>query len=392
MKKNLFRKGISALLAAVMCLSAFIGMGTTTAFAAEADTDEVVMISFPRDGDENYSADWGNDELHYMNGWYANESKKVTVYTVGSWNGNACYCIEPGTPLSIGDTVTKRDETYWDNYSSTYNSTISADEIKLFIGRIFQYGYTGTVTTEWRSQNSADADKLAHIMATQTLIWETVVGERDSDFNHVSPGSYDAVKDRISTGNPLYSRYVDYYNSMEANVQKHSKVPSFFAKSTSKAKEIELAWNGTNYSATLTDTNNVLSNYTFNANKYDITFSVSGNKLTISADTAPSGKVTITATKTGSVRKGVVVWTDGVIKPGVGIQDLSTFSAEVNDPVKGYLNIKVCLGSAKIVKTSEDGRVSGVSFTITGNGINKTVTTDENGEITVDNLTPAFIP
>ena len=47
MKKNLFRKGMSALLAVMMCLSAFIGMGTTTAFAAEAETDEVVMMAFP---------------------------------------------------------------------------------------------------------------------------------------------------------------------------------------------------------------------------------------------------------------------------------------------------------------------------------------------------------
>ena len=73
---------------------------------------------------------------------------------------------------------------------------------------------------------------------------------RDSDFNHVDPGSYDAVKDRVATNHPLYSQFISYYNSMEANVQKHSKVPSFFAKSTSKAQEIELAWNGTNYSAT----------------------------------------------------------------------------------------------------------------------------------------------
>lgn len=388
MKKNLFRKGMSALLAVMMCLSAFIGMGTTTAFAAEAETDEVVMMAFPREGDDNYSANWGHGELHYMNGWFAGESKKVTVYTIGSWNGNACYCIEPGTPLAIGDVMTKRDETYWDNYPSTYNKTIEADEIKLFIGRIFQYGYTGTVTTEWRSQNAADADKLAHIMATQTLVWETIVGERDSDFNHVDPGSYDAVKDRVATNHPLYSQFISYYNSMEANVQKHSKVPSFFAKSTSKAQNIELAWNGTNYSATLTDTNNVLGNYTFSADQSGITFSVSGNKLTVTANTAPSGKVSITATKTGSVRKGVVVWSDGVITPGSGIQDLSTYSAEVNDPVKGYLNIKVSLGSAKIVKTSEDGKVSGITFTITGNGVNKTVTTGANGEIKIDNLSP----
>ena len=388
MKKSYFKKGTSALLAIVMCLSAFLGIGSTTAFAAESTTAEVVMMSFPREGDDNFGGDWGHGELRYMNGWSAAETKKITVYTVGSWSGNACYCIEPGTPLAIGDEMVKRDETYWDNYPSTYNKTISADEIKLFIGRIFQYGYTGTVDIDWRSQNSADADKMAHIMATQTLIWETVVGERDSNFNHVDTGSYDAVNDRVSKNHPLYSQYISYYNSIVSNVQKHSKVPSFFAKSTSKAQDIELEWNGTNYSTTLTDTNNVLGNYSFTASESGISFSVSGNKLTITANKAPTSKVSITATKNGSVRKGVIVWSDGVITPGSGIQDLSTFAAEVNDPVRGYLNIKVSLGSAKIVKTSEDGNVSGISFTITGNGVNKTVKTGSNGEIAIDNLSP----
>ena len=388
MKKSIFKKGTSALLAVVMCLSAFLGIGSTTAFAAEATTDEVVMFSFPREGDDNFGGDWGHGELHYMNGWSAASTKKITVYTIGSWSGNACYCIEPGTPLDIGDVMTKRDETYWDNYPSTYNKTISADEIKLFIGRIFQYGYTGTVDIDWRSQNSADADKMAHIMATQTLIWETVVGERDGNFNHVDTGSYDALNDRVSKNHPLYSQYISYYNSIVSNVQKHSKVPSFFAKSTSKAQDIELEWNGTNYSTTLTDTNNVLGNYSFTASESGISFSVSGNKLTITANKAPTSKVSITATKNGSVRKGVVVWSDGVYAPGSGQQDLSTFAAEVNDPVRGYLNIKVSLGSAKIVKTSEDGNVSGISFTITGNGVNKTVKTGSNGEIVIDNLSP----
>ena len=388
MKINIMKKGISALLAVVMCLSTFLGIGSMTAFAAENTTAEVVMMSFPREGDDNYGGDWGHGELHYMNGWSANASRKITVYTIGSWSGNACYCVEPGTPLAIGDVMTKRDETYWDNYPSAYNKTISADEIKLFIGRIFQYGYTGTVDIGWRSQNAADADKMAHIMATQTLIWETVVGERDSNFNHVDTGSYNAINDRVSKNHPLYSQYTSYYNSIVSNVQKHSKVPSFFAKSTGKAQDIELEWNGTNYSAILTDTNNVLSNYSFTASESGVDFSVSGNRLTITATKAPTNKVSITATKNGSVRKGVVVWSDGEIKPGTGIQDLSTFAAEVNDPVRGYLNIKVSLGSAKIVKTSEDGNVSGISFTITGNGVNKTVKTGSNGEIVIDNLSP----
>ena len=388
MKSKFFKKVTSVFLAAVICLSNFIGIGSITAFAAENTTDEVVMIAFPREGDENFSGAWGHNGLRFMNGWYEDKVTRETIYTIGSWTGNVCYCIEPGTPLNIGDVMTKRDESYWDNYPSTYNKTISADEIKLFIGRIFQYGYTGSVSSEWRTQNASDADKLAHIMATQTLIWETVVGERDGNFNHVDTGSYDAVNDRVSKNHPLYSQYISYYNSMVSHVQKHSKVPSFFAKSTSKAQDIELEWNGINYSTTLTDTNNVLGNYSFSASESGVDFSVSDNKLTITATKAPTSKVSITATKNDSVRKGVVIWSDGVLSPGKNLQDLSTFAAEVNDPVRGYLNIKVSLGSAKIVKTSEDGNVSGISFTITGNGVNKTVKTGSNGEIVIDNLSP----
>ena len=385
---KMFKKATSVLLAVIMCLSTFIGLGATTAYAAEEVTDEVVMFSFPRNGDQNYDEYWGNKELHFMNGWFIIEARKVTVYTIGSWSGNVCYCIEPGTSLSVGDAMTSKDEHYWDNYPSTYNKTISSDDIKLFIGRIMQYGYTGKVTTSWVSQNEEDANKIAHIMATQTLIWETVVGERDADFNHVDTGDYDAVKDQVSKSHFLYDRYIAYYNSIEKSVKSHAKAPSFFDKSSSKAQDVELAWNGKNYSATLTDTNNVLSNYTFSANQSGITFSVSGNKLTITASSAPSKKVSITATKNGSTRKGIVVWSDGVYKPGSGQQDLVTYSAEVNDPVKGYLNIKVSLGGVKIVKTSEDDKVSGISFTITGNGVNKTVTTGANGEITIDDLSP----
>lgn len=45
-------------------------------------------------------------------------------------------------------------------------------------------------------------------------------------------------------------------------------------------------------------------------------------------------------------------------------------------------------GSAKIVKTSEDGKISGITFTVKGNGVDKAVTTDAKGEIKIDNLKP----
>ena len=385
MKTQKIKKCMSLFLAALMCVTTLFGVGTT-AYAAE-ETDEVCLVSFPRDGDANYGGEWGHGSFNFMNGWSSGSSRYTTVRAMGSYDGNICYCIEPGVPQESGDRFTKKGENFWDNYPSSYNHTISPDDIKLFIGRIFQYGYTGTISTSWRSQNEG-GDKLAHAVATQLLVWETVVGERDADFNKVGTGGKDAICDQISTNHPLYSKIMSYDNSIAASVQTHSKVPSFFAKSAGKAKNIELEWDGEKYTATLTDTNNVLSNYSFSASVSGIRFSVNENKLTITADTAPSDTVTITAEKKNSQRRGVITWTDGVYGPNGKLQDTVTYAQSVSDPVKGYLNIKVSYGSAKIVKTSEDGKVEGISFTITGNGVNKTVKTGAGGTIQIDNLTP----
>ena len=385
MKTQKIKKCMSLFLAALMCVTTLFGIGTT-AYAAE-ETDEVCLVSFPRDGDANYSGEWGHGSFDFMNGWSTGTSRYTTVRAMGSYDGNICYCIEPGVPQESGDRFTKKGEDFWDNYPSSYNHTISPDDIKPFTGRIFQYGYTGTISTSWRSQNEG-GDKLAHAVATQLLVWETVVGERDADFNKVGTGGKDAICDQISTNHPLYSQIMSYYNSIAASVQTHSKVPSFFAKSTGKAQNIELKWDGEKYTATLTDTNNVLSNYSFSASVSGIRFSVSGNKLTITADTAPSDTVTITAEKKNSQRRGVITWTDGVYGPNGKLQDTVTYAQSVSDPVKGYLNIKVSYGSAKIVKTSEDGKVEGISFTITGNGVKQTVKTNSRGEIQIDKLTP----
>ena len=376
---------MSLFLATLMCVTTFAGFGTT-AHAAE-ETENVYLVSFPRSGDENYGAEWGHESHSFMNGWSSGTSRYTTVRAMGSYSGNICYCIEPGVPQETGDRYTKKGENFWDNYPSSYNKTISPDDIKLFIGRIFQYGYTGTISTEWRSQNEG-GDKLAHAVATQLLIWETVVGERDEDFNKVGTGGKAAILDQISQSHPLCTKIMSHYNSIAASVQNHTKLPSFMAKSAGKAQNIELAWDGGKYTATLTDKNNVLSNFSFSASDSGIRFSVSGNKLTITADKAPVNAVMITAEKKNSQRRGVITWTDNIYGPDGGIQDTVTYAQSVSDPVKGYVNIKVSYGAAKIVKTSEDGIVEGITFTITGNGVNKTVQTGKNGEIQIDNLTP----
>lgn len=385
MVKTKFKRAVSLVMAAVLSLGVFTNIGTT-AYAASGTKSDVYIMQLPRSGDTNNNGKWGHGELKFMNGWYSHAISTDSLRAMGSYSGNIAYCIEPGTGQHTGDTLTEKNEDYFNNLGS--NGTISGDDIRLNIGRILQYGYCGSISTSWKSQNSDDADKLSHAIATQLLIWETIVGERDESFNHKSPGSYDAILDHIQKGHPLYSRIMAYYNSMSESVQKHTKVPSFCTKSSGSAKVNELKWDGSKYVTTLTDSNGVLGNYEFSANIDGVTFSKSGNKLIVSMTKAPSKEFTITATKTNGTRKGIVVWTDGKNSPGNGIQDVVSYSQNVSDPVSGFVKMKVSYGSCKIVKTSEDGKVDGIKFTITGNGVNQTVTTANGGKFQIDNLMP----
>lgn len=389
--KKLYRRSISGLLALLICFTAILGSGVTAfAAASTGETADSYSVAFPRDGDAylDYSGTWGHDELHYMNGWTSGEATwMTTLHTIGSFDGPACYCIEPGVPRNLYRSYESYGEDYWDSFPAEYNRTIDGRTMKTLLGRIMQYGYQGNLSLDWRSQNEADADKLAHMMATQVLVWETVVGERDADFNHVDPGSADAVKSVYRTSHPLYSRFSAYYDSIEASVKKHIVVPSFMDRSEETAQTVELSWDGGRYTATLTDTNGVLGEYAFSSAQSDMTFAVDGNDLTISAETASADGVTITAVR-NNTRQGVLVWSDGQYGPDGTMQDVVTFRDTVSDPMYAYLHLKVGYGSVKIIKTSEDGKVSGISFTVSGNGTEQTVTTNADGEMQLDDLHP----
>lgn len=54
----------------------------------------------------------------------------------------------------------------------------------------------------------------------------------------------------------------------------------------------------------------------------------------------------------------------------------------MNDPKPYSFSVRTAQGTAKIAKESEDGVVSGLQFRVTGNGIDKTYTTDSKGQIT----------
>ncbi len=255
MKKSIFKRSLSLFLAVLLCLSSFAVTGIA-AFAASKQ--DVYLIDLPR-GKETNKSGWGHPALELMNGWSTFDTDYVTVKAIGDYEGNSCYCIEPGVPLYTGDSLSKEAESFWDNYPDKYNKTIDADTIKTLIGRIMQYGYTGKNSVDWVSTNTAKANDCANHLATQLLIWETVVGERDDNFNKVNAHDYGKknIKEIIQSNHPLRSKIFEHYDRIESSVKSHTKTPSFTSKSSSKAKTYELNWDGKHYSTTITDTNGV---------------------------------------------------------------------------------------------------------------------------------------
>lgn len=385
MKNSFLRRSVSLLLSIFICLSTIVGVALTA--SAASTTGKAIVIGYPRNGDTNYSTvTWGHDELHYMGGWMCHKGRYTTFYTMNSYKGNICYCIEPGRPLDTGLVFTQKDEDFFDNFPEEYNSTISADDIKLFLGRILQYGYTGQISDSWKSQNAEDADTMSKAFATQLLVWETVVGERDEYFNHVTSNGYNAILEQVRGDHPLKNGIMNYYNAIASAVQQHTKMPSFLSRTAGKAQTVELSWDGSRYCAELTDNNGVIGNFNYSVPGMNCV--VSGNKLIITSNSAPTDNVTLTAEKKSSQRRGLIIWSDGAYQPGSGNQDTVTFGQQVDDPVKGYINLKVSYGSAKIVKVSEDGKVDGITFRIQGEGIDKTVKTANGGVFQLDNLKP----
>ena len=378
------RKPLSLFMAMLMCLGIFAGTGTT-AFAA-GETMTTYMVEFPRASDPN-KAGWGHSAMNFLGGWSTGENNGFTIHTQDSFNGKVIYCIEPGVGVHSGDQFTGRGEDFWDDYPSDLNPTIPPDTIKEYIGRIMTYGWQGNASTSWMTDDPEDASKMAGAIATQLLVWETVVGERDSQFNHVDANAQgkNNIAEYISPENPLYSEIFSQYSAIESAVKRHTMLPSFFS-STADAGAYELKWDGQQYSLTLTDTNGVLGDYTFTSNITGLNFSVDGNQLTITSSQAIKGSVTVKAEKISAQRSGVVVWTDGIT--GGGKQDFATYGETVSDSMVGYLNMEVKTGNMKLIKTSEDGQVAGINFTITGEGYSATKTTNEAGEIDISDLNP----
>ncbi len=354
---KLLKKAAALLMAAV---TAFSVMPATTAFAA----GDIGTISFTHTYDRNGNAIRYNSS-DVFNGYTAGGAGKYhyRMYV----DGDTAFCIQPGVPLKTGNTLKK-------NSSETWNA-LSANQKKA-VGLALLYGYQGNRG----SLSGSDDEKW---VATQTLVWEFVTGCREST------GSYRQTSKKIYNVN-FGSNYpnsgsVEVYNQIISLISKHNTIPSFMSGGAGDITK-ELVYKDGKYSMTLTDKNNVLSEYSFTSSDANVSVSKNGNKLTISSTKAVSGSVRITATRnnvpTVSSSAKMIAYGDP------NLQDVVT-GVENADSVKAYINVETPTGTIALKKTSEDGVVAGISFHIKGDGFDKTVKTDENGNITVEGLFPA---
>lgn len=281
----------------------------------------------------------------------------------------AVYCIEPGKHVLSGDMY--NENAAEDYLNKVKNKTLSTEEIQAALRKTFLYAYTGKLDT---------AESYMKYTATQLLVWEVIVGQRDLDFKRVSNG-YTSVEKMLSNFKDDYAgqKVSNYYYDYETKIQKDKKSVSFakISKESAKDSAVKAGADGT---YTFNDKNKQLENFDASISNGTVV-SKSGNSLKVKADDGKTAVVTLTQNNLSDSGEftGFLTLTSNSKQT---LAKLKAGKRKYYAAVKGLEN-----GNLEIIKTSEDGIVSNIEFTVTGNGKTYNVKTDSNGKIKIPNLT-----
>ena len=279
-------------------------------------------------------------------------------------DGKEAYCIEPGHTLHSGNTLTEDGSTVWKKLGSAKQKAIN---LALLYGKPGSGKcLSGTEDQKW--------------VATQLIVWEFVSGCRSTSEGYKCTNT--KFIDGICAGgaNPGVK---SVYNAISKSLANYSTVPSFASAIASKAETYEMKYSDGKYTLTLTDSNNILSNLNFKTTG-GVSASVSGNKLTLTSSFPVNDAVTFNSAKSmPDVGKTVLVpYGDATL------QDVISGVENDADPIRAYFKVKTSSGNLKLIKTSEDGNVANIEFTVKGDGYSKTVKTNSKGEFELTDLFP----
>ena len=292
------------------------------------------------------------------------------LYHVKYVDGTVAYCIQPGVRSDDSSNYVQGSSGCWYNLPASVQSGIA---LALACG--YPSAEYGTAYGDSNSSDIINAEKWA---ATQAVIWDLICEYR-SPYDYRSWGSspfYGCVD------TSRYPTFALWYEKITDAMQSATDIPSFAAASSRWCDTIELTKDSSgNYSASVTDTNGVLSDFNFSSNSGNgITFSQRGNTLTITA--APEAAKGLSTEKTYSATgnaygidpdEAVLCWYDSTGK----YQSLASYTGVGRDPVKAYIKIKATVtedkGSLTINKVDADtGKaLAGVTYRLYDSAGNK---------------------
>ena len=338
------------MMAVLLCFGIF----PSSAFAKEYEYDGYIsMIDHKSRG---YSL---SSNLPAPFGGYS--SDKFTELRINDLiNFRTAYCIQfsVGVHTGIG-------------YDQSDDYAAFTAEQKAMINTALTLGYNVETGTKY------GGSAIDEYIATQILIWLIAHGQLGTGYETQIVNEF--------TANSPAAKPIFY--QLRENVVNYHTIPSFATDDPSAvgAYTHDLKYNESNgkNETTLVDENHVLGNFAVSYPGVD--FSVSGNQLRISTDKKEFGTITaekrLPSSVPGVVTGGTKYWLRDEY------QNVVTFDVEGSaEPVKCYFSLEIKAGTLQLVKTSEDGEVSGIPFHISGGGIEKDVVTGPEGTIRVDNL------
>ena len=358
--KNILAKRNFTIITALLLAVAVI-FGTMFALPVSAASGDKVTITF------DYCYDSTGNIIKFQQ---TTVSDGYTVGTPGEElckifaDGKEAYCIEPGHTLYSGNTLTESASTVWKNLGSAKQKAIN---LALLYGKPgSEKSLSGTEDQKW--------------VATQLIVWEFVSGCRSTNDGYKCTNT--KFIDGICAGgaNPGVK---SVYNAISKSLANYSTVPSFASAIASKAETYEMKYSDGKYTLTLTDSNSILSDFSFKTTG-GMSVSVSGNRLTLTSTSTVNDAVTFNSAKSmPSVGNTTLIpYGDATL------QDVITGVENDADPIRAYFKVKTSSGNLKLVKTAEDGNVANIEFTVKGDGYSKTVKTNSKGEFELTDLVP----
>lgn len=290
-------------------------------------------------------------------------------------NEKICYCIQPG----VGFNRTKYKAIQAKNDPFYLNLKADSQENAALAA---MFGFP--IKTANQLGVPTDLDAYA---ATQALIWEYITGDSSYKNGIIGTPAETAYRNILAdiTAYKADKRYLG--NSFKNNML------FTFQTATSSTEQALICYIGD------------IPKYALDQGSIEIYkkdefgAALSGAYFTAVNTADPSGVFVIGPTddkgyaKTQNIPHGTYLIKETVFPSGYRSSGATEWTVTLNkDTPNGIVTVNAVNeqipGGCRIVKTSEDGNVADITFTLAGNGVNKTVRTNSSGEIQIEGLRP----